>query len=54
MLGQTLPHEARFFKASVGGTTVIIMTQVSDEDAQAVEPGFVMALETLRVRADKR
>lgn len=54
MLGETLPHEARFFKASVGATTVIIMTQVSDEDAPAAEPGFVMALETLRVSGGKR
>lgn len=51
MLGQKLPHEARFFKASLGGTTAIIMTQVADESAKAVEPGFTMALDTLRYSA---
>lgn len=40
MLGQNLPHEARFFKAALDGTTAIIMTQVADEDAKAAEPGF--------------
>ncbi|WP_298213214.1 hypothetical protein [Acidovorax sp.] len=48
LLGQNLPHEARFFKATLGETTVIVMTQVSDEDAKATEPGLVMALDTLR------
>lgn len=48
MLGQKLPHEARFFKANLGETTTIIMTQVADESAKAVEPGFSMALDTLR------
>lgn len=50
LLGQKLPHEARFFKAPLEGTTAIIMTQVADESAKAVEPGFTMALETLRYR----
>lgn len=54
MLGQNLPHEARFFKAALDGTTVIIMTQVGDEDAKAAEPGFAMALSTLRFSAGKR
>ena len=54
MLGQNLPHEARFFKAALDGTTVIIMTQVGDEDAKAAEPGFAMALGTLRFSAGKR
>lgn len=54
MLGQNLPHEARFFKAALDGTTVIIMTQVGDEDAKAAEPGFAMALGTLRFSASKR
>lgn len=54
MLGQNLPHEARFFKADLGGTTVIIMTQVADEDAKAVEPGFTMALDSLRYSGSKR
>lgn len=48
LLGQNLPHEARFFKANLGETTVIVMTQVSDQDAKATEPGLVMALDTLR------
>lgn len=48
MAGQDLPHEARFFKAALGATTVIVMTQVADESAKAAEPGFVMALDTLR------
>ena len=54
MLGQNLPHEARFFKAALDGTTAIIMTQVADEDAKAAEPGFAMALDTLRYHAGKR
>ncbi len=54
MLGQNLPHEARFFKAALEGTTAIIMTQVADEDAKAAEPGFAMALDTLRYTAAKR
>lgn len=54
ILGQNLPHEARFFKAALDGTTVIIMTQVADEDAKAAEPGFDMALNTLRYNAGKR
>ena len=54
MLGLHLPHEARFFKATLGDTTVIVMTQVADEDAQAAEPGFVMALGTLRYHGGKR
>ncbi|WP_298209033.1 hypothetical protein [Acidovorax sp.] len=54
MLGQNLPHEARFFKANLGETTVIVMTQVAEEDAKAAEPGFVMALDTLRYRVSKR
>lgn len=48
--GQKLPHEARFFKANLGETTAIIMTQVADESAKAVEPGFALALDTLRHR----
>jgi len=52
--GQDLPHEARFFKATLGDTTVIVMTQVADENAKAVEPGFVMALGTLRYGGSKR
>ncbi|MDZ7862974.1 hypothetical protein [Acidovorax sp.] len=51
LLGQKLPHEARFFKAPLEGTTAIIMTQVADESAKAVEPGFTMALDTLRYRS---
>lgn len=54
MLGQNLPHEARFFKAALDGTTAIIMTQVADEDAKGAEPGFTMALDTLRYNAAKR
>lgn len=54
MLGQNLPHEARFFKAALDGTTAIIMTQVADEDAKGAEPGFAMALDTLRYHAAKR
>ncbi|CAN7595936.1 hypothetical protein ASF11_18870 [Acidovorax sp. Leaf76] len=54
LLGQDLPHEARFFKATLGGTTVIIMTQVADENARAAEPGFAMALGTLRYSGSKR
>lgn len=54
MLGQNLPHEARFFKAALDGTTAILMTQVADEDAKAAEPGFAMALSTLRYQAGKR
>ncbi len=54
MLGQNLPHEARFFKAALDGTTVIIMTQVGDEDAKAAEPGFAIALGTLRYSTSKR
>ncbi len=50
LLGQKLPHEARFFKANLGETTAIIMTQVADESAKAVEPGFALALDTLRYR----
>ncbi|MNY80225.1 hypothetical protein D3C86_2211700 [compost metagenome] len=48
MLGQKLPHEARFFKADLGGTTAIIMTQVATEYAKATEAGFALALDTLR------
>lgn len=54
MLGQNLPHEARFFKAALDGTTAIIMTQVADEDAKTAEPGFALALDTLRYHAGKR
>lgn len=54
LLGQDLPHEARFFKAALAGTTVIVMTQVSDDSAKAAEPGFAMALGTLRYGAAKR
>ncbi len=54
MLGQKLPHEARFFKANLGETTAIIMTQVADESAKAVEPGFSMALDTLRYGSGKK
>lgn len=54
MLGQELPHEARFFKAGLTGTTVIVMTQAADENAKEAEPGFVMALGTLRYTAGKR
>lgn len=54
MLGQNLPHEARFFKAALDGTTAIIMTQVADEDAKVAEPGFAMALSTLRYQPGKR
>lgn len=48
--GLKLPHEARFFKANLGETTAIIMTQVADESAKAVEPGFALAIDTLRYR----
>jgi hypothetical protein len=48
LMGQKLPHEARFFKVNLGETTAIAMTQVADEHAKAVEPGFVQALGTLR------
>ena len=54
MLGHKLPHEARFFKAALDGTTVIVMTQVADEHAAAAEAGFAMALETLRYQPGKR
>lgn len=54
MLGQRLPHEARFFKASLGETTVIAMTQVAEEYAKASEPGFAMVLSTLRYQAGQR
>ena len=54
LLGQDLPHEARFFKAALGGTTVIVMTQVATEHSSAAEAGFVMALGTLRYSAGKR
>lgn len=52
MLGQKLPHEPRFFKANLGGTTVIVMTQVADEHAAAAEAGFAMALDTLRYQPE--
>lgn len=51
--GLNLPHEARFFKANLGETTVIIMTQVAVEYAQRMEPGFVLALDTLRHRSKR-
>lgn len=54
LLGQDLPHEARFFKAALAGTTVIVMTQVASEHASAVEPGFAMTLGSLRYSPGKR
>lgn len=54
LLGQDLPHEARFFKASLGDTTVIVMTQVADENAKAAEPALVMVLGRLRYSGSKR
>lgn len=54
MLGQDLPHEAGFFKAAVGETTMIVMTQVADENAKAAEPGMAMVLDTLRYSGSKR
>lgn len=54
LLGQKLPHEARFFKANLGGTTAIVMTQVAEEYAKATESGFALVLGTLRYGADKR
>ncbi|MFN9472369.1 hypothetical protein [Acidovorax sp.] len=48
LLGQKLPHEARFFKANLGGTTAIVMTQVAEEYAKATEPGFTLVLKSLR------
>ena len=48
LLGEKLPHEARFFKAELGGTTAIIMTQVAEEYAKATEPGFALVLGSLR------
>lgn len=51
--GQNLPHEARFFAANLGESSAVIMTQVAVEYAQRTEPGFVMALDTLRYRAKR-
>lgn len=53
MQNMKLPHEARFFKADLGTTTVIVMTQVADEYAKATEPGFVLALKSLRYGAGR-
>jgi hypothetical protein len=53
VLDLKLPHEARFFKADLGTTTVIVMTQVADEYAKATEPGFVLALKSLRYSAGR-
>lgn len=47
MLGQLVPHEARFFMVENERVKVVIMTQVATEDVRDTAPEFDLILDTL-------
>lgn len=50
MLGQEVPHEARFFAVSNGRYKVIIMTQVASEHARDAYPAFDLTLDSFSIQ----
>lgn len=49
LLGQEVPHEARFFLVPGPAMTAIIMTQVASEHAKQIASGFSVTLSSFRL-----
>ncbi|HEX6902146.1 MAG TPA: hypothetical protein VF789_20690 [Thermoanaerobaculia bacterium] len=49
LMGQEVPHEARFFLVNTGQAQTIVMTQVASEDALKVNAAFDRVLDSLRI-----
>jgi hypothetical protein len=49
LVGVKVPHRATFFARALGGRTLLLMSQVSDEHAVLVQEGFQRIYDTLAV-----
>jgi hypothetical protein len=49
VLGKSIPHTLDLYPANGGEHTVVVVTQVADEDRRQVELGFDLILDTLAV-----
>jgi len=49
LMGQEVPHEARFFLVNARQSQTVVMTQVASEDAMDVNAAFDRVLDSLRI-----